>query len=83
MPTLKYTIEVSVDANADVEEIESELKDLLIEMQESSDAEKVVVRSHTSSIDEDIYNLFDVIDRVDSEKIQDAIRVIRFLEHEA
>lgn len=80
---LNYALQLGVQDNADVEDLEEFLQQVLLDLYEQGQVESIRVTKdgHTSEVkDDDVAKMIDVIDGVDSEALRKAIDSVYELE---
>lgn len=81
---LQYMLELGVSDDADIEEIEDFLQQVLLDLYEQGQVEKIRVTKEngdTSNItDDDVRKVIDIIDGVDSDAVRKAIDSVKELE---
>jgi hypothetical protein len=80
--TLTYKLELGVSDSADVEDIEDFLQQILLDLYEQGQVEQIRVTKdgHTTDM-EDVEEMVDMLDGVDSDAIRKAIDSVRELEN--
>lgn len=73
---LLYKVRISVEDGADISEIEDSLQNLLMDLYNNDNIEEIMVRDKTPPIDEDVDEMIDVIDRLESSDVQKAMELV-------
>lgn len=78
---LKYMLELGVTNNADVDEIEELLQQLLLDLYEQGEVESIrVTKDDHSASDEEVKRLVQILNELDSNSVRRAIDSVKELE---
>lgn len=77
---LLYELSITVERGSNINEIESALQDLLLDLYDIDSVEEILVKDRTPPIDEDVNEIIDLIDNIDSFDIKAAIETVSKLE---
>lgn len=81
---IKYVLELGVSEDPNVEEIDEFLQEILLDLYDQEDVERVRVTRESrggATSDENLEKMIDIINRIDSEDIRKAIDSVRELEN--
>lgn len=77
---LLYKLQITVEEGAKIEDVENKLENLLFDLYDIDSVEEILVKDKTPPIDDDVQEIIDVIESINSSEIKFAMKTVTRLE---